>query len=116
MKHEYPSKVLITGGREIGGVRSFAEGLDAGFAALGIPVEIVSPAHILRHWRELRDARILKILSTTAVFAAPFARRALCMAHGVPCAVHQGWPRTLAILASYRLANASRGAQVVEVS
>ena len=95
MKPEFPSKVLITGGHEIGGVRSFAEGLRAGFTELGIPVEIVSPSRILLLWRELRDPRILKILSTSAVFAAPFARRAICMAHGVPQAISQGLLRML---------------------
>jgi glycosyltransferase involved in cell wall biosynthesis len=97
-------------------VTSFAEGLGTGFIELGIPVEIVSPSRIFRHWRELRNPRILKILSTSAIFAASIARRAICVAHGFPCAAHQGWPNTLAKLASYRLATASRGAQLVPVS
>jgi glycosyltransferase involved in cell wall biosynthesis len=116
MKPGFPSKVLITGGHEIGGVRSFAEGLRAGFTELGIPVEIVSPSRILLLWRELRDPRILKILSTSAVFAAPFARRAICMAHGVPQAISQGLLRMLSIIGSYKLANVSSRAQLVSVS
>jgi glycosyltransferase involved in cell wall biosynthesis len=116
MEHEYPAKVLITGGREVGGVTSFAEGLRAGFAELGIPVEIVSPSRIFSRWRELRDPRILKVLGTSAIFAAPISRRAICVAHGFPCAAHQGWLNMLAKLASYRLATGSRGAQFVPVS
>jgi glycosyltransferase involved in cell wall biosynthesis len=116
MKHVYPSKVLISGGKPAGGVASYAEALGQGFAAHGLPVEVVSPASIVRCPRELRDPAVLKILSLGAVFAAPVARRAICMAHGFPCAAHQGWTRTLAILGSYRLANACRGAQLLAVS
>ena len=116
MEDEYPSKILMTGGREVGGVTSFAEGLSAGFAELGIPVEIISPSRIFSRWRELRDPRILKVLGTSAIFAAPISRRAICVAHGFPCAAHQGWLNMLAKLASYRLATGSRGAQFVPVS
>jgi glycosyltransferase involved in cell wall biosynthesis len=116
MSSSTPSKVLITGGREIGGVQSFAESLRSGFSSFGIPVEIVKPSSILKHWRELRDSQVLKILSTTAVFAAPFARRAICMAHGVPRADYQGWSTTIGVIASYKLANLSSGTQLVAVS
>ena len=111
-----PEKVLITAGHEVGGLTAFAEGLSEGFTALGIPSEVISPNEIFKRWRDLRDAKVLKILSTTAVFAAPFARRALCMAHGFPRADAQGWTRMLAILGSFRLANAYSGAQLVAVS
>jgi glycosyltransferase involved in cell wall biosynthesis len=104
MKDGHPARVLITGGREIGGVAAFAEGLRAGFSEMSIPAEIVAPSKILQRWRDLRDPRVLKILSTTAVFAAPFARRAICMAHGFPRADVQGWIRVMGIVASYRLA------------
>jgi glycosyltransferase involved in cell wall biosynthesis len=116
MTYEYPSKVLISGGHEVGGVGSFADALRIGFTELGIPVEIVSPSQAILRYRELRDPRVLKILSTSAVFAAPLARRALCIAHGFPCAKHQGWMKTLAILGSYRLATMSRGSKLVVVS
>jgi glycosyltransferase involved in cell wall biosynthesis len=116
MRPEYPARVLITGGREIGGVASFAEGLRAGFQQLGVPAEIIPPSRILVRWRELRDPRVLKILSTTAVFVAPFARRAICIAHGVPRADCQGWASVLMIIASYKLANLSSGALLVSVS
>jgi glycosyltransferase involved in cell wall biosynthesis len=108
--------VLITGGHEIGGVDSFAEGLRVGFGELGIPAEIIAPSRVFLHGRALRNPRILKILSTTAVFAAPFARRAICMAHGLPRADSQGWQKTLAIIASYKLANLCSGTQLVSVS
>ncbi len=116
MEAGYPSRVLITGGHEQGGVSSFAEALRAGFSELGIAAEIVLPSRILARWRELRDPRILKILSTTAVFAAPFARRSICMAHGVPRADTQGFLKTIGILSSYKLANLVPGAQLVAVS
>jgi glycosyltransferase involved in cell wall biosynthesis len=116
MKYDYPSRVLIADGNPAGGVASFAEALRCGFAELGLPTEVAAPSNILRRAGELRDPGVLKILSLAAVFAAPVARRSLCMAHGFPCAALQGWPRTLAILASYRMATASRGAQLVTVS
>jgi glycosyltransferase involved in cell wall biosynthesis len=116
MKRERPSRILISGGSEVGGVTSFAEGLRAGFAELGIAAEIAAPSRVFLRWPDLRNPRILKILSTSAVFAAPLARRAICMAHGFPCVAHQGWPRTVAILAAYKLATVSRGAQLVVVS
>jgi glycosyltransferase involved in cell wall biosynthesis len=111
-----PSKVLITGGREVGGLRTFAEGLREGFAQLGIPAEIIPPSGILSRWRDLRDPSVLKILSTTAVFAAPFARRAICVAHGFPRPDSQGWLKTLAIAVSFKLANASSNCRFAAVS
>jgi glycosyltransferase involved in cell wall biosynthesis len=116
MSHNYPAKVLITGGHEIGGVSSFADGLQAGFAKLGIPVEIVLPSRVFLRWRELRDRHVLKILSTAAVYAAPFARHSLCVAHGFPRVAYKGWPMALVLLASYQLANACPGTQLVAVS
>jgi glycosyltransferase involved in cell wall biosynthesis len=116
MGNEYPAKVLITGGREIGGVQSFAEGLRAGFTELGIPVEIITPASAFHRWRDLRNPHVLKILSTTAIYASPFARRSICMAHGVPRADYQGWWRMMAIIASHKLATLFSGVQVVAVS
>lgn len=116
MSGAYPQKVLISGGREVGGVSSFAESLRAGFVKRNIEVEVVSPAQIFRRQRELRDPAILKILSTTAVFAAPLARRAICMAHGVPRADYQGYRKLAAIIASFRLANRCSGVQLVSVS
>ncbi len=114
MKRESPSRILITGGHEVGGVSSFAETLCAGFAALGISAEIVSPSRIFARWRDLRDPRVLKILSTTAVFAAPFARRAICVAHGFPRPDVQGWTKALGVTASFKVAGWF--AQLVAVS
>jgi glycosyltransferase involved in cell wall biosynthesis len=111
-----PDKVLISGGKPGGGLASFAEALRIGFTEIGIVAEVAPPANLLRRVGELRNPRILKILSTSAVFASPVARRALCIAHGFPSPALQGWPTTLAILASLRLANSSRGAQLVTVS
>ena len=74
-----PEKVLITAGHEVGGLTAFAEGLSEGFTALSIPSEVIPPKEIFKRWRDLRDAKVLKILSTTAVFAAPFARRVMVL-------------------------------------
>jgi glycosyltransferase involved in cell wall biosynthesis len=111
-----PKRVLITGGHELGGVASFAEALGGGFQDLGIPAEVLSPSQLLRRWRTLRDPEVLKILSTTAVFAAPLARRVICIAHGVPSAEAQGWSRVIGVPFSFKYANAVPGAQVVAVS
>jgi glycosyltransferase involved in cell wall biosynthesis len=116
MSTELPTKVLITGGREVGGLSTFAAGLREGFEELGIPAEIIQPSGILSRWRDLRDPRVLKILSTTAVFAAPLARRAICVAHGFPRADAQGWLKVLAILASLKLANLSPDCRLATVS
>ena len=111
-----PKKVLITGGREVGGLTAFAMGLSEGFAALGIPSEVIPPHEVFKRWRDLRDPGVLKILSTTAVFAAPAARRAICVAHGFPRADTQGWARMAAILGSFKLANSSPHVRLVAVS
>lgn len=113
---EKPHKVLITGGHEVGGLRSFAATLSEGFRQLGIAAEIISPAQVWSRWRELRDPRILKILSTTAVFAAPFSRRALCVSHGCPCADVQGWAKVIGFLLSYKIANLSPDTPLICVS
>lgn len=111
-----PERVLITGGREVGGLTAFAAGLSEGFTSLGIPSEVIPPSLIFKRWRELRDPGLLKILSTTAVFAAPFARRAICVAHGFARADAQGWTRMLAILSSFKLATCTSQARLVAVS
>jgi glycosyltransferase involved in cell wall biosynthesis len=100
-------KVLISGGHQLGGVGSVAAALAVGFEALGIPAEITSVAGILSRGRDLQNPDVLKILSTGAVFAAPVATRAICIAHGVPCAAFQGWTRLSGIIASFKLANAA---------
>ncbi len=111
-----PEKVLITAGHEVGGLTAFAEGLSEGFTALSIPSEVISPKEIFKRWRDLRDAKVLKILSTTAVFAAPLARRAICVAHGFPRVDVARWIKALAIFASYRAANLSSQTRLVAIS
>lgn len=111
-----PRKVLLTGGAPGGGVDSFAQTLACGFKEMGMEAEVVAPNKIFSRLSELRDPRVLKFLSTSAAYAAPFARRAFVMAHGFPCVRNQGWLRTLAILFSFKLANWTRGVQLVAVS
>lgn len=108
--------VLITGGREAGGLTSFAEGLAQGFRELGLSAEVIPPSGLRGRWRDLRDGSVLKVLSTTGAFAAPFARRTICVAHGFPRSDAQGWLKTLVILASLKLANRSRDCRLVAVS
>jgi len=111
-----PSKVLITGGHEAGGLSAFAEALSEGFRQIGIPSEVISPRDIWSRWRELRSQAVLKILSTTAVFAAPFARRTICVAHGFPYPDLQGWGKVFGFIGSYKLANAFEQVRFVSVS
>jgi glycosyltransferase involved in cell wall biosynthesis len=111
-----PARVLITGGHEVGGLESFARALLRGFSLLGIPGEVIPPSAAVSRLRDLRDPRVLKILSTTAVFSAPLARRAICIAHGIPCAAYQGWPTFAGNIVSYRLSNFCPGTQLVAVS
>lgn len=114
--NDLPKRVLITGGREIGGLASFAEGLHNGFLALGIPSEIIAPKKIISRRNDLRDPAVLKILSTEAVFAATVSRRAICVAHGIPRVDAQGWRRLSGIIASFKIANRCSGIQLVSVS
>jgi glycosyltransferase involved in cell wall biosynthesis len=116
MNPRTPMKVLITGGHEIGGVGSVASGLCEGFGSLGIAAEVISPAQMFWRWRELRDPNVLKILSTSALFFAPFAKRTICVAHGIPNAACQGWARLVSIIGSFRLSNMCAGTQLVAVS
>src|SRR6185312_83518 len=98
-------RVVISGGREVGGLMTFAQALAEGFTALKIEALVKTPREIVTDLATLRDPTVLKILSTTAVFAAPFARNAICIAHGFPRADVQGWIKLFAIWFSYKLAN-----------
>jgi glycosyltransferase involved in cell wall biosynthesis len=109
-------KVLLTGGNCYGGVHAFAQALAHGFQKLGYPVEVIPPFAIFRRWRDLRDPSVLKILGTHALFAAPFSRRAICVAHGFPRPDAQGWLRTIVKLALYKSANLSHCSRLVAVS
>lgn len=114
MNAEIPVRVLISGGRGPGGLQSFAEALGSGFDTLGIPSAILSPRRMLSSVSDLRDRRVLKILSTTAALAAPFARRTLCVAHGFPRTDAQGWLKLAGIVLSFQ--TAARWSRVVAVS
>ncbi len=116
MSGNLPGKVLLTGGAPGGGVESYARALACGFNSLGVEAEVIAPSIIHRRLGEVRDPRVLKFLSTTAAFAVPFAKRAFVIAHGFPCVRNQGWLRTVLILASLKLANSVRGAQLLVVS
>jgi glycosyltransferase involved in cell wall biosynthesis len=109
-------KIVITGGREVGGLAAFAAGLAEGFSSLGVRSEVISPAEVWKRARELRDPNVLKILSTTAAFAAPLGRSIICVAHGVPRADVQGWARMLAVLGSFKVANTCSDVRLVAVS
>ena len=110
-----PEKILLTGGHEIGGLQAFAEGLQAGFGELGYPAEIIQPSSLLSHMVDLRSRHVLKILSTTGMFAAPLARRTICMVHSSFLVYDKGWIHTLAQLSCYKMANMC-SAQLVAVS
>jgi len=116
MSYQFPERVLITSGHEVGGLKTFAQGLAEGFMAMNIPTELIRPSKIWTRRRDLRDPRILKVLSTTAVFASPFARRAICVMHGTPSAEHQGWWKLGALVTMFKLASICSGVQMVAVS
>jgi glycosyltransferase involved in cell wall biosynthesis len=97
-------RVLISGGREVGGLTSFANNLLDGFHHIGIPGRVTAPRKLLSHWSELRNPAVLKILSTSAVFLAPFCRNSICVAHGFPRMDAQGFLKTCGILFSLALA------------
>ena len=108
-------RVCLSGGREVGGLQSFATNVAAGFEALGIPGEVVGrPLDMLRRWKDLRDPSVLKIFSTWAIFLCPLARNAIGVAHGFPRIDAQGTFKFLAILTSFRIAQ--RYARLVAVS
>jgi glycosyltransferase involved in cell wall biosynthesis len=108
-------RVCLSGGREVGGLQSFATNVAAGFTALGIESEVVGkPLDMLRRWKDLRDPSVLKIFSTWAIFMCPFARNAIGVAHGFPRIDAQGTLKFLAILWSFRIAQ--RHARLVAVS
>ncbi len=116
MPERPPSKVLITGGREVGGLDAFAKGLAEGFTSLGIEAEVIYPHKVFGMPRKMRDQSVLKILSTTAVFAALMARRVICVSHGIARADAQGWSKMIAVPASYKFANCGRTRRFVAVS
>jgi glycosyltransferase involved in cell wall biosynthesis len=111
-----PSRVLITGGHETGGLNSFAHALADGFAETGLAAEVVSPPALGSRLRDLRNPRVLKILSSSAIFAAPLCRRAICVAHGYPGAGAIGWRRFLGHIIADRLALRCSGTKLVTVS
>lgn len=108
--------MLITGGHELGGLDSFAVALMEGFHDLGIPAEVVPPRRLPSRWSELRNHRVLKILSTSAIFSSPVAPRSICVAHGFPNAGQIGRPKFLGHLAADTLATKCRNARLVTVS
>lgn len=108
-------RVILSGGREVGGLQSFASNVGAGFDALDIPNEIIArPLDMLRRWKDLRDPSVLKIFSTWAIFLCPLARNAVGVAHGFPRIDAQGVLKFLAILSSFKIAQ--RSARLVAVS
>jgi glycosyltransferase involved in cell wall biosynthesis len=86
-------------------LHSFATNVATGFEQIGVSAEVVGGLRdMLRRWKDVRDPEVLKIFSTWAVFFCPFARNAICVAHGFPRADAQGVVKFLAILISFRLA------------
>ena len=99
-----------------GGLSSFADALHSGFRELGIPSEVINPSKLSFKVGDLRNHRVLKILSTTAILMAPFAQRAICVSHGVPLARAQGWIDLFGLVGCFKLANLCPSARLVTVS
>lgn len=100
----HPKLVLIAGGREVGGVQAFAQGLAQGFARLGIEARVVPNRGWWAEWRHWRDPAVMKILSTTSVFLGPLMRGTLSVAHGFPRIDGQGLLTTWGVITSLKLA------------
>ena len=97
-------KVIISSGREVGGLNAFATSLAEGFREIGIEAEVLPIKEILLNKRgELGDKEVLKILSTSAMFFAPFFKNTIGVAHGFPVPSVQGYIRWVIILSFYRL-------------
>jgi len=111
-----PDKVIITGGRYVGGVGSFAEGLCSGLRELGVSAEVIAPSQLLSRIGELRSRRVLKILSTFGMLSVPFARRAIGIVHGVPLVPWRGWSKTVTDFICYKLTSYNPSARLVSVS
>lgn len=109
-----PAKILISIGREVGGITSFSKSLGAGFEALGYSVVYFKPKEVFSHFRDLRSKDTLKILSTTAVFFAPLFKNTICVAHGFPRIGGQGFLKWFFITMSFYLA--SKHSTLVAVS
>jgi glycosyltransferase involved in cell wall biosynthesis len=98
-------KVIISGGREIGGLNSFASALADGFREINIEVEVLSIKDIaLGRKKGLRDSNILKIFSTKAVFLSPLSKNSICVAHGFPRLDGQSFLTWAMILFSFWIA------------
>lgn len=96
-------RVFISGGRETGGVRAFASALGSGFEALGYEVVVVENVrHLWRLHRFWRDHRSIWILSTWALFFAPFLRRSVGVAHGWPLPVMNGFIKAFTVYVALR--------------
>lgn len=97
-------KVIISSGREVGGLNAFATSLAEGFREIGIEAEVLPIKEILLNKRgELGDKEVLKILSTSAMFFAPFFKNTIGVAHGFPVPSVQGYIRWVIILLFYKL-------------
>lgn len=109
------TRVLISGGKEVGGLNSFAKNIQQGFLKLHIPAKIlVSLRDFLGVWRDWRDPTVLKILSTWAVFLSPLCKNSICVSHGIPRVDSQGKAKVFLIFIS--LLFASKFSKLVAVS
>lgn len=98
-------KVIITGSRQRGGVRTFAESLKLGFELNGIPTEVANWCSIICNISSLWNKRVLKIYSASYAFLAPISRNSIVIAHGIPRINGQGVFKFILVLISLWLAN-----------
>lgn len=107
-------KIYVSIGREVGGVTSFSLSLGEGMRDLGYEVVYFKPSELFKYFSELKKEENLKILSTTAVFFAPFFKNSICVAHGFPRINGQGIVKWLGIVTSFYIG--SRFGKMVAVS
>jgi len=78
-------RVFVTGGREVGGVRAFADALRGGFMQAGFETVVVEkPVDMFALFRYWRTDDSLWIISTWGLLFSPLLRRSVGVAHGTP--------------------------------
>jgi len=96
-------RVFVTGGREVGGVRAFADALRAGFIKSGYDAVVVEkPVDMFALFRYWRKDDSLWIISTWGLLFSPLLRRSVGVAHGTPIPKVDGLFKALVVAMSLR--------------
>lgn len=97
-------RVVITGGREAGGVRAYADGMRSGFRANGLDAKIVErKLDLLRELSSWRNEDTLFILSTWGLLFSPFIRFSVGVAHGWQLPLVDGFWKSFLVSLSLKI-------------